>query len=73
MSVIEFRAILKPDGSIDVPAEYIPKLSGSVRAVLFLDNVYDGEAVDDRQIPDFDEVSISTKNFRFNREEANER
>jgi len=62
------------DGIIQIPVEYLNKLSGKIRVILMQEGDIQKksvhEAVKKSAFPYF---AIDTKGFVFNREEANER
>ena len=70
MYAIEFKTKLRNDGAITVPPEFKPKKGETFRVIILTET---NENLASQEIPAFDEISISTKNFKFNREEANER
>ena len=66
---VEFQTIVNEDGTIVVPKEYLEKIGERVRVILLPNPL----GFSEEEIPAFDEISISTKDFKFCREEANER
>ncbi|MFH0924165.1 MAG: hypothetical protein V1872_00795 [bacterium] len=68
MEAIEFKAKAS-EGIIEIPEEFRDKLHNEVRVIILL------ETIKEKYIekPQFTAVKIKTKNFKFNREEANER
>ena len=67
------RTILIPDTqtvSFNVPEEYIGK---EVEVIAFAKNEGEQKKEFSKKIVSFDAVSIDTKGYTFNREEANER
>ena len=70
MYAVEFKTTLRDDGAIAVPLEFKPRKGEMFRVILLAET---SESFGSQDVPAFDEVSISTKNFKFSREEANER
>lgn len=73
MQAIEFKTILQ-NGTVTVPPEYAGQWEGKTIRVLVLD---DSEQVEESAEPSktspFQAISLKTKGFKFNREEANAR
>ena len=66
MQTIEFNSVIS-DGVIPIPEKYRGSLSSSVRVIVM---------ANDTAVPEsknFSAMKLKTKNFKFNREEANER
>ncbi len=73
MKVINFKTTLK-NGIVTIPAEYSSEWEGKQSRVILLDNAEDSEqTVEQLKAPDFRAISLKTKEFKFNREEANDR
>ena len=65
------REVIIPDNnivSVSVPDNYIGK---SVEVIAF--TLDEGNTTTESSLPTFDALKIDTLNFRFNRDEANER
>jgi len=69
MSTIEFDAI-EENGIIKIPQHYINNISGPFKVILILDDNRKMEETVNSSM--FNAVKIKTRNFKFNREEANE-
>ncbi|MCL2699153.1 MAG: hypothetical protein FWE68_02455 [Defluviitaleaceae bacterium] len=70
MYALEFQSTIQKDGSIMVPGEYKKNIGRNVKVILLSNEKYE----DDRDaFPGFSAVSIKTKDFKFDREYANER
>jgi len=73
MQAIEFKTILQ-NGTVTLPPEYASQWEGKTIRVLVLD---DSEPVEESVQPNqtlpFQAISLKTKGFKFNREEANAR
>lgn len=70
MDTIEFDAI-QENGMIKIPRQYINNISGPFRVIIMFDKDRKTEANELSSM--FKAVKIKTKDFKFNREEANER
>jgi hypothetical protein len=68
MENIAFEAVAR-NGAIAIPEQYRPFFSETVRVLVHIEPLYGDEM---RQIV-FNAVKISTKGFKFDRAEANER
>jgi hypothetical protein len=67
MQVIAFKAILEKEGIIHIPEQYLENISSSVRVVILSD-----EKPLKNKNKHFSAMSLETRGFKFNREEANE-
>ncbi len=67
MLAVEFNSIID-DGIIRIPEEFAKQVGHKVRVILLTDN---NEIKDVK--PKFSALSLNTKDFKFSREEANER
>jgi hypothetical protein len=67
MQAIQFESIVD-DGVIHIPDEYVEQVAGQVKVILL------SEATSLRKTrKPFAAISINTKGFKFNRDEANAR
>ena len=69
MYAVEFQTTIQDDGSIIVPGEYTDKLGKDVRVILLAREVNSPDC----DTPLFSSVRVKTKDFKFDREYANER
>ncbi len=67
MQAIEFNAIIQND-SIKIPDQYLDKIGQKARVILIIE-----EFANLKTEIIFSALSIKTKGYQFNREEANER
>ena len=67
MQAVEFKTVQK-DGVIHIPDIYKNIISDELRVILLFENLREL-----KKKGKFEAFSISTKRFKFNREEANER
>jgi len=73
MQAIEFKTILQ-NGTVTLPPEYASQWEGKTIRVLVLDDSEPvEESVQPKQTLPFQAISLKTKGFKFNREEANAR
>lgn len=73
MQAIEFKTILQ-NGIVTLPPEYANQWEGKTIRVLVLDDSEQvEESVKPPQTSPFKAISLKTKGFKFNREEANAR
>lgn len=71
MQAIEFKTILQ-NGKVTLPPEYASQWEGKAIRVLVLDDSEQvKKLVNSLQNSPFKAVSLKTKGFKFNREEAN--
>ena len=70
MYAVEFKSIVRDDGSIVVPKELVDRIGQTVRVILLSEETTEKG---NESSPDFSAVSIKTTDFTFNREYANER
>ncbi len=68
MNAIEFDAQIC-DGVLKVPSQYRTWLGKNVRVILLEPE----EQINTQQALKFSAITLQTKNYRFNREQANER
>ncbi|MDR1342794.1 MAG: hypothetical protein LBK18_06015 [Prevotellaceae bacterium] len=68
MKAYEFNSVIH-EGMIHIPEQYKDKLPLSVRVIIYPNTFVSG--VDNRK--KFTAMKLKTKNFVFNRDEANER
>ncbi|WP_157278942.1 MULTISPECIES: hypothetical protein [Proteiniphilum] len=68
MQAIEFNSFVR-DGAIPIPEQYRTKITSAVRVIVFSED----NAQHDRKRKRFTAMKLRTKDFVFNREEANER
>lgn len=68
MYAIEFKTILEND-MVKIPKQYLSKLHKIVRVII----IDEPESEQLSGIKSFTAAKIKTSNFKFNREEANER
>jgi hypothetical protein len=69
MQAIEFDSVIE-NGIIRVPEQYREIISSPVRGIVLTDEVISHS---ERKKVSFDAISIDTKGFKFDREEANAR
>ncbi|MCL2285809.1 MAG: hypothetical protein FWC32_05520 [Firmicutes bacterium] len=69
MTAVEFKSTIREDGVIVVPERYKYKFGNRVRVILLSASQTEDE-IDDI---DFSAIRIKTKEFKFDREYANER
>ena len=67
MQAYEFNSVIEKEGIIQIPKHYLNSISSPVKVILLTDekkiNKY----------KNFSAINLTTKGFKFNREEANER
>jgi hypothetical protein len=68
MTTYEFNAVIH-EGIIHIPDQYKDELPSSVRVIIY-PNTFDSSVESNKK---FTAMKLKTKNFVFNREEANER
>lgn len=68
MENIAFEAVAR-NGAIAIPEQYRPFFPETVRVLVHVEPLH----LDDRRKTLFNAVKISTKGFKFDRDEANER
>ena len=68
MQSYEFNSVIEDKGIIRVPERYLPDISSPVRVVVFTND----EVQNSNKRKHFSAMKIKTKNFKFNRDEANE-
>jgi hypothetical protein len=69
MRAYEFSAAVEDHGIIHIPKEYLNDISSNVKVIIFNPE----ENCPNPKKKAFNAMKISTKGFKFNREEANER
>lgn len=67
MKAVEFDTKLQ-NGIIKVPEKYLKDLADDVRVIILIQ-----EKKKNKKSPKFEAFSANTKDFKFNRDEANER
>lgn len=74
MEAIEFKAVLH-DGKVAIPPEYFSQWEGKVIRVIVLDDpdVSSEPVGKPEKKPMFQAISLNTRGFDFNRDEANVR
>ena len=70
MVAFEFNTV-QENGIIKIPEKYLKDTSGNLKVIILMENPK--EIISGKNKNPFDAVKIKTKNFKFNREEANER
>jgi hypothetical protein len=73
MQAIEFKTTIH-NGTVTIPAEYSPEWEGkTIRVIVLYDEENLAQTVEQPKASNFRAVSLKTKGFKFNREEANVR
>ena len=68
MQAYEFNSVVEKEGIIHIPQRILDDISSPVRVIILAD-----EKAGNNVKGDFSALSLETKGFKFNREEANER
>lgn len=68
MQAYEFNSVVESEGIIHIPQQYLENLSSPVKVIL----LSNGKATNFKN-KKFSAISLETKGFKFNRDEANER
>ena len=69
MYAVEFQSSVRDDGSIVIPKKYKDRVGRNVKVILLSEEANNN----DNDLPNFSSVRIKTKDFKFDREYANER
>ena len=68
MHAYEFNSVIEKEGIIHIPQQYLTDISSPVRVIILAN-----EKAANNTKGQFSALSLETKGFKFNREEANER
>jgi len=72
MEALEFTAVLQ-NGLVQIPVEHRPRWEGKAIRVIVLEDLGTSTSSPKIQERNFTAVALKTKDFRFSRDEANER
>ncbi|MCL2379987.1 MAG: hypothetical protein FWC64_00165 [Treponema sp.] len=68
MQAYEFNSVVGNEGIIHIPQQYLTNISSPVKVIILTN-----EKVPNNKNKHFSAISLETKGFKFNRDEANER
>ena len=68
MQTYEFSSAVEANGVIRIPEQFLPNISSPVKVIVYLN---DGIQSADKKT--FSAMKLKTKDFKFDRNEANER
>ena len=68
MQAYEFSSVVEKEGIIYIPQQYLSNISSPVKVILLSKEKKAGNGH-----KNFSAISLETKGFKFNRDEANER
>ena len=68
MQAYEFSSVVGKEGTIHIPQQYLKSSSSPVKVILLTN----GKATNSKN-KHFSTITLETKGFKFNRDEANER
>ncbi|MCL2808483.1 MAG: hypothetical protein FWD24_00295 [Treponema sp.] len=68
MQAYEFNSVVGNGGIIHIPQQYLTKIFSPVKVIILTN-----EKVPNNKNENFSAISLETKGFKFNRDEANER
>ncbi len=68
MYAVEFQSTIHDDGIIKIPSQYKDKIGKNVKVIILSD-----EQRKTDELPRFSALAVNTKDYKFDREYANER
>ena len=68
MQAYEFSSVVSKEGTIHIPLQYLKNISSPVKVILLTN-----EKATNGKNKHFSAITLETKGFKFNRDEANER
>jgi len=68
MQAYEFNSVVGKEGTIHIPQQYLKNISSPVKVILLTN-----EKTTNSKNKHFSAITLETKGFKFNRDEANER
>jgi len=68
MQAFEFNSVVENEGIIHIPQQYLTNISSPVKVIILTN-----EKAQNSKSKHFSAISLGTKGFKFNRDEANER